>query len=63
MTSLQNHKCFGCKFCLWYSDHHSYYCSIKGCWENSKYVEYKFIYEKGENKHDTDTAGNGNGKV
>ena len=50
MTPLIGHKCFGCKFCLYYKDWHKYACDIKGCWEYSKFVEYKFIVEDKENK-------------
>ena len=37
---LQNRKCLGCKFCLYDYDCQGYKCTIRGCYENSKYVEY-----------------------
>ena len=37
---LLGRKCFGCKFCLWFSDWQDYRCSITGCYEYSKFKEY-----------------------
>ena len=37
---IQNDKCFGCMFCVWNEERHKYVCDIKGCYENSKYIEY-----------------------
>lgn len=33
-------KCIGCKFWLYFEDENKERCSIKGCWDNSKYVPY-----------------------
>ncbi len=32
--------CPACRFWLWFEDRQEYRCSIKGCFEGSKYVEY-----------------------
>ena len=34
---IQNKKCYLCKFCLYFKDYSAYRCSIKGCYQNSKY--------------------------
>lgn len=39
---LQNKKCSGCRFCLYDYDYKDYKCTIKGCVDNSKYIEYTF---------------------
>lgn len=44
---LQNQKCLGCKFCLWDYDRQEYVCIIRGCYENSKYVEYRMMEDYG----------------
>lgn len=33
-------KCMGCKFWLYYENEKRERCSIKGCWDNCKYVPY-----------------------
>lgn len=33
-------KCLGCKFWLYFKNENRERCSIKGCWNNSKYVPY-----------------------
>ena len=38
---LQNRKCLECKFCVWDDERCEYVCDIKGCYENSKFVEFK----------------------
>lgn len=48
MEPLQNDKCHGCRFCWWFDEYQQYACGVKGCYENSKYVEYQGIYENGE---------------
>ena len=42
---LQNDKCFGCKFCVWDEERHTEVCEVKGCYENTKYVEYRIEQE------------------
>lgn len=37
---LQNKKCLSCKFCEYYYDYSNYMCSIKGCYNNSKYKSF-----------------------
>lgn len=37
MNEYIDDKCPACKFYLWYEDRHEYRCSIKGCWEGSKF--------------------------
>lgn len=39
---LQNDVCVGCKFCLWFDEEQSELCSIRGCFNNSKYKEFNF---------------------
>lgn len=40
-NDIQNQKCFGCTFCGWDEERRKYVCDIKGCYENSKYIEFK----------------------
>lgn len=37
---IQNELCYGCKFCLWDNEYKRYVCVIRGCFDNSKYVEF-----------------------
>ena len=46
MSELQNDKCLACRFCSWYEEYQEYKCDIKGCYENSKFIEYKCIFDK-----------------
>ena len=39
-------KCLSCRFCLWYDYMQHYACSIRGCYEYSKYIEFQCIYDK-----------------
>ena len=34
-------KCVACKFWLWFETEQQYRCSVKGCWEGSKFIEYQ----------------------
>lgn len=45
---IQNKRCMSCRFCSWYEEYKNYYCDIRGCNENSLFVEYqgKFINGK-----------------
>lgn len=38
---IQNDKCVACKFYAWDEERQEYVCDIKGCYENSKFVEWK----------------------
>lgn len=40
-AELQDEKCFGCKFCVWEENEQREVSEIKGCWNNSKYIEFK----------------------
>lgn len=40
MNEYIDGKCPACKFYLWFEDRHEYRCSIKGCWEGSKFKEF-----------------------
>lgn len=39
-NEIQNKKCFSCKFCVWSKERRKYVCDIKGCYENSKFIEF-----------------------
>jgi hypothetical protein len=45
---MANEKCLSCKFWLWFEKEHGFRCSIKGCWNGSKFVEYKVGKEDGK---------------
>jgi hypothetical protein len=45
---IQNEKCVSCRFCVWSYDRQKYVCDIKGCYDNSKYIEYQGIYRNGQ---------------
>ena len=38
--NLQNEKCFLCKFCLWDEERRTEVCDVKGCYNNSKFIQY-----------------------
>lgn len=40
MNNSDIEKCMGCKFWLYFENEKREKCSIKGCWDNSKYVPY-----------------------
>ena len=40
-------KCLACKFWLWFEQERKYRCSIKGCWNGSKFVAFKVGKEDG----------------
>lgn len=42
MTLSKNSKCLGCKFCKFDVNWMIYRCFVKGCFDFSKFVEYKF---------------------
>ena len=44
-NDIQNNKCAGCMFCVWNEERRKYVCDIKGCYENSKYIEFKIKKE------------------
>lgn len=33
-------KCVACRFWLWFEGEQSYRCSIKGCYENHKFIAF-----------------------
>lgn len=37
---IQNEHCYGCEFYNWDAERKEYVCGIKGCYENSKFVEF-----------------------
>ena len=45
-NDIQNQKCFGCAFCVWDEERQKYVCDIKGCYENSKYIEFEINKQK-----------------
>ena len=45
---IQNQKCFECRFCLWYEEYPKYRCGIRGCKDNSLFVEFQCKYVNGE---------------
>ena len=40
VENIQNKKCLSCKFYEYYYEYKKYMCSIKGCYNNSKYKEF-----------------------
>lgn len=40
---LVSDKCDSCEFCVWNSELHTYVCEIKGCYNGSKFKEYKGV--------------------
>ena len=36
-----NDKCYDCRFCRYSDSYHDFKCMVKGCYENSKFVEFK----------------------
>lgn len=42
IDNIQNEKCDSCMFCVWNSERKKYVCDIKGCYENSKYIEFSW---------------------
>lgn len=45
-NDIQNNKCFACMFCVWNEERQKYVCDIKGCFENSKYIEFELNKSK-----------------
>ena len=39
---IQNEKCDACMFCVWDAERKKYVCEIRGCYENSKFVEFSW---------------------
>ena len=39
---MPTENCPACKFWSWFEEEQQYKCSIKGCWEGSKFVEYNW---------------------
>ena len=39
-NNTNTEKCMACKFWLYFKNEKRERCSIKGCWNNSKYVPY-----------------------
>lgn len=38
--------CQSCKFFWWFEERQEYDCGIKGCWNKSKWVEFKMDTDK-----------------
>jgi len=47
IENIQNEKCDSCMFCVWNSERKQYVCDVKGCYENSKYIEFSWDKFKG----------------
>ena len=45
---IQNEKCTACRFCSWHEEYQAYRCNIRGCIENSLFVEYQGKYVDGK---------------
>lgn len=43
-------KCLGCKFWLYFKNENRERCSVKGCWNNSKYVPYVVKEDNGKRR-------------
>lgn len=41
--------CPACRFWLWFEDRSEYRCSIKGCFEYSKFIEYGYLSKEEQN--------------
>ena len=48
IDNIQNEKCDNCMFCVWNSERKKYVCDVKGCYENSKYIEFSWDKLKGQ---------------
>ena len=48
IENIQNEKCDSCMFCVWNSERKQYVCDVKGCYENSKYIEFSWDKFKGQ---------------
>lgn len=42
IDNIQNEKCDSCMFCVWNAERKKYVCDVKGCYENSKYIEFSW---------------------
>jgi hypothetical protein len=50
-TEIQDEKCFSCRFCVLNGERGTDGCSVKGCVDHSKYIEYKGVYDERKKKY------------